>query len=182
MDDSVTIAFYSRECTLIQKHAAKIKSSVSLHYVERNCFSNCVNNMEAMETLAGCALTVVAGSLGLCAPPPTWYEWGGYGDAPHTTVKQFVSCPVTGLPDVHFWFEAADGNIWDVLDLYLLNTVAPTFKKTVDRRGLVHGYFVNGKPASELESIGLKYVKTTPLVEEILVRRHISNVTVKKFM
>jgi hypothetical protein len=161
---------------MIREHAAKKKTVVYLQYIERNCFGNCIKNMEPFETLAGCELTVVAGSLGLCSPPPTWYEWGGDGDVPHATVKQFRSCPVTGLPDVHFWFESADEKIWDVLDLYLVNIVAPVRGKVIDRSGLVHGCLVAGKSRAELELIGLKYVRTSPLIEEILVRKHIANV------
>ena len=178
MEDSVTIRFYSRDRTMKKEHSAKKKTVTYLQYIERNCFGNCIQNMEPLVSLAGCELFPTAGSLGLCSPSPTWYEWGGDKDVPHTTVRQFNACPVTGLPDVHFWFESEDGKIWDVLDLYLLHTVAPVHKKNIDRSGLVHGCFITGKSKAELESIGLKYVKTTPLIEEILVRQHIDHVSI----
>ena len=178
LEDSVTICFYSRDSVMQKEHTARKSATTYLRYIERNCFSNCIMNIEPLESLAGCALTATAGSLGLCSPTPTWYEWGGYGDVPHTTVKQFSSCPVTGLPDVHFWFESEDGKIWDVLDLYLIHTVAPVHKKTIDCSGLVHGCFIAGKTRVELESIGLKYISTTPLIEHILIEKHAANTAI----
>jgi hypothetical protein len=120
MEDSTTIKLYSRDRTLQKEHVAKKETVTCLQYIERNCFSNCIKNMDALQTLAGCELVLTAGSFGVCNPSPTWYEWGGLFDTPHTKVSHFVACPFTGLPSVHFWFETRDGKIWDVLDPYIL--------------------------------------------------------------
>lgn len=175
----VTIDFFGRDCKLKKQFLAKNKTFTHLQYIERSCFSNCVKNMCHMEALAGCELELVAGSLGLCSPLPVWYIWGGFQEEIFQTVKQFRTCRVTGAPSVHFWFQnEQDGTIWDVLDvLYFLETAAPLVKKTVDTSGFVHGCLIPGKTSKELESCGLKYVPASPLIQEILVRKHTAKIS-----
>lgn len=174
-EDSITIEFYGRDCTLKKKIKAKKKSLTHLLYVERNCFSNCVKNLFPMEALAGCQLRITAGSLGMCTPSPVWYEWGGTGDSVFHTVQQFRKCQFTGLPSVHFWLESElDGKIWDVLDvLYLVEKAAPLLKKTIDTSTFVHGCLIAGRTREELEACGLKYVPADPMVQEILEKKHV---------
>lgn len=145
----------------------------ALMYVERNCFANCVSNQPAMEALAGEPLEVVAGSLGVCSPEPVWYEWGGAGSKPHETVAQFVKCAHTGLRDVHFWLRGTrTGTIWDVLDPYLLDVVAPAHAKIVTAPPLG---LVAGETREDLESRrGLRYLPATAVVNQVLVRRYMS--------
>jgi hypothetical protein len=175
-EESVTIAFYTRDCTLKKQCQATKKKFTHLLYLERNCFSNCVKNMMVLETLAGCELELMAGSFGLCMPSPIWYEWGGSEEKLFHTVKEFRACEVTGLPSVHFWLESEDGKIWDVLDPYILEIVAPTHRKTIDTRDFVHGCLIAGKTREELVSRGLQYVPAPPLVQEILVKIHASSI------
>ena len=178
-EDSVTIEFYARDNTLKKQFLAKTKDFTHLLYMERNCFSNCVKNMAALESLAGCTLELMAGSFGLCQPSPTWYEWGGQYDTVFTTVHQFSKCQFTGLPSVHFWFETTDGSIWDVLDLYVIETVAPVHCKSLDRSSFLHGCLIPGRSRKELKACGLAYVPASPLVQDILVRKHADNISVK---
>ena len=180
-EESITLEFYNRNCQLTKKFPSKKKTLTHLVYIERNCFSNCVKNMCAMEALAGCELELIAGSVGLCSlPGEIWYEWGGFKNQPHTTVQQFRRCEFTGLPDVHFWFETPDGKIYDVVDRYLLETVAPLYKKTVECTSFVHGYVILGHTRAALETCGLTYVPASPLVQEILVKHHAANIAFKE--
>jgi hypothetical protein len=168
-DTDVRIEFCQRDGASGPAVGADASSAkLTLRYVERNCFFNALQNLDAMEKLSGEQLCIVAGSLGLCAPLPCWFEWGGTGSTPHATVAQFAKCPVTGLPDVHFWLESQNGKVFDVLDMYLTEKVAPFHHKTVDTGGLMHGVLVQGTSA-ELEERGLRYIPATPLVQTCLI-------------
>lgn len=149
--------------------------------IERNCFSNCLMNLKTFQSMAQTSLEITAGSLGLSIPQPTWFEWGGSGAVPHTLVHQFTRCPHTHLPDVHFWLESPDGRIYDVLDAYLLHTVAPTFRKRIDATGFPHGCVISGLCREELASRGLVYIPASPLVQETLRRKHLSNIKIIPF-
>ena len=166
------ITFFKRDASLLLSCGPE-HAEITLQYVERNCFFNALLNLPAMEILAGKDLQLTAGSLGLCSPGPAWFEWGGTKDVPHTTVSQFSKCPVTSLPDVHFWVEDGDGLVYDVLDPYLTAVVAPYHKKQIETEGLVHGVAILGKSKLELESFGLKYLAAEPLVQVILTKQRI---------
>lgn len=140
-----------------------------LTYIERNCYSNCLVNCPVMQKIANCPLKIVCGSLGLCDPPPVWFEWGGFADTPHQTVKQFNKCPFTGLPDVHYWLENEGGKVWDVLDIYLTDTVAPFQKKCIASNVLPAGHLIPGMTYDELKGVGLMYVPAEPLVQEVMM-------------
>lgn len=163
------IVFIRRDGTVLRAVGADVSNAkVTLKYVERNCFFNAVQNLRDMEKVAGTELALVAGSLGLCSPSPCWYEWGGDGPTPHQTVARFVKCPITGMQDAHFWLESRDGIVYDVLDAYLMEVVAPFHGKKVDTSGFAHGVLVRGSK-EELEKIGLKYVPATELVQTCLI-------------
>jgi hypothetical protein len=161
----------------VTKTVGNAASPNLLLYVERNCYSNCLMNWKRMEVVAGTPLKMVSGSLGLNNPPPVWFEWGGAAGKAYSTVKQFSSCPVTGLPDIHFWFQDADGKVWDVVDPYIMHTVAPVHKKTVMVDALLDGCFIAGKTCEELKSLGLLYIPADPLVQDVMAQKHSKNIT-----
>lgn len=168
--DTIRFEFLDREGIFQSAAGASVAdASIVLKYVERNCFFNAVQNIRDIERLSGLSdLNVVAGSLGLCVPEPCWYEWGGSGDTPHQTVARFAKCPITGGQDAHFWLQAGD-IILDVLDPYLINTVAVYHNKKIDVSTFMHGVLVQGT-AEELESRGLRYVPADPLVQACLFK------------
>jgi hypothetical protein len=146
----------------------------SVAWVERSCFSNALRLLPIAERAAGKELFIVAGSLGLSAPPPVWYEWGGFGAVRHEYVHQFARCAVTGLPSVHFWISDAEaglpGRVFDVLDPYL-QRVAEIRGKRIDRAGLLHGVAIVGLELDDLERRGLRYAAASPLVSDVMVQR-----------
>lgn len=154
--------------------------TIGLKSISRNCFSNSLMNLTAFEQLAGEPVSLVAGSLGLCLPPPTWFEWGGERDVPHTAVHQFRKCPVTGLPDVHFWVQTERGTIWDIVDDYTVDIVAPTHGKTITTTGLLcGGRLIAGESVEALRARGLEYVPASDVVQHVLVNKHAQNVSIR---
>lgn len=172
LEKRVYIRFLDQNLQVV-KTCGPREAQTKLFYVERNCFGNSCTNQIEMQVLAGEPLEIVAGSLGLCAPAPTWYEWGGYNDTVHTTVHQFRRCTTTGMSSCHFWLQGVhSGKIWDVLDPYLVEQVAPPRHKTINVDTLVHGWLCAGLTVEELERCGLKYVRTELLIEKILLQHH----------
>lgn len=146
------------------------KSPHKILSIERNCYSNCVMNKEELEKLAERPLTIVGGSLGLCSPSPTWFEWGGNGDIPHKTVVQFCDCIVPGTHDMHFWLESEDEYVWDVLDPYLVD-VATIHKKRIDTTTFLNDHLICGESKAVLQTRGLLYISAQPLVQQVMKKR-----------
>lgn len=154
---------------------------VLLRSFERNCFGNCAMNIDTLQLIAGVELDVVAGSLGLCDPAPTWYEWGGTGGKVYTTEERFNTCRVTGLPSVHFWLADSDGKVWDIMDHYLIHTVMPAHKKKVDMSGFALGRVITGESVGTLKARGLLYVPAPPDIQRNLIMKSFSSVQLKKY-
>lgn len=150
-------------------------SRYTLSCLTRNCFSNMLTNKPTMTEMAGKDVEIVAGSLGVCDPAPVYFEWGGMGSSVYTKFHEFIKCPITGLPSVHWWCVDADGKVWDVLDPYLF-LVAKTWGKTIDTAGFIHGRLIAGKSVEELERQGLKYIRCDSVVDAALFKRFSENV------
>jgi hypothetical protein len=173
--DSVAIEFRNRKLSTTKRLGPR-NSKHTLVYIERNCFSNCIMNMEDVQLLAGQPLEIVGGSLGLCVPEPVYYEWGGNCSRPNQTVKEFARCPLTGMRDIHYWFQTVDGLVWDVLDPYLDFVAHVHGKHILNRQELVHGHLIAGKSREQLEKeFGLMYLPASTLVQEVMVRKQISS-------
>ena len=168
------IEYRSREGRVLENVGSCVQGTFMIS-VERNCFGNCVTNQGYLETMAGVPLHLVAGSLGLCNPAPTWYEWGGMGETVYTTAAQFAACPLTGLPSVHFWLETEDGEVWDVLDRYLIRVVAKTWSKKIDTSDFALKRIVTGKSREVLKARGLEYVPAAPRIQKTLINNARAN-------
>lgn len=178
----MTVKFMSRELKVIEKAEAVLADTdtdVTLQHIERNCFANCYANASGMEKIARENLQLVAGSLGLCNPGPTWFEWGSCDNRnPNTKVYQFTKCPVTGKRNVHFWYRTQGGHIYDILDPYL-DVVAMTWGKRLEKKGLLAGKIIPGKLPEEIErDHGLKYVEADPLVTSVLIAKYKTEISV----
>lgn len=167
----MTIVF-CRENTTTPVETVGHGDSFVFRSVARNCFGNCSMNKEPFERLTGASLRVVAGSLGLCSSEPVWYEWGGMFDKPHSRVIEFLECPITGDPDVHFWLEDETGNVYDVVDRYLRRVVAPAQNRTISTEAFAHGCVILGMSKDELKKAGLLYLPADPLVQQVLSKKH----------
>lgn len=144
-----------------------ITNAVHLTYLENNCFGNIVTNKKSFESLAGKKLSAACGAVGLCSPTPTWWEWGGtlMGSDAVLTAKNLLTCPLTGKKNCHFWLEDADGLVYDVVPLYLMQFVARVQKKTICTDEMYCECIINGVRKSRLKECGLWY-KRAPINEE----------------
>lgn len=182
--DDVKITFYDRpqrhktdKPLEVRKSVGPMHATRELRYIERNCFSNVTMNLYVLEEIAGATLQVMCGSLGVNDPAPAWYEWGGTmsSDAPCSTVIEFVERQ-SGKINAHFWLEDDNENVWDVLDVYLLDVVVPFHRKRIDTSAFVHGHLIPGMSRTELKKRGLEYVPASSLVQEVLCRRQAARV------
>lgn len=169
----ILIEFYKRDKTCFKRVGnADDDLAIYFRHVERNCFSNCIMNLQSFEKLAGCTLELIAGSCGLCTPDPVWYEWGGLGSTRHVTVADFVKKNVVpGMTEMHFWFEDADGRVWDILDPYLVTVVVPAHRKRIATSAFWHGWLIPGVDRNTLREGGLLYEPADALVQDVLVKR-----------
>ena len=165
----IVVKYYTRGRDFI-KTAGKKDAAISFLSIERNCYGNCVMNYKEMMDLARKPLKIVAGSLGLCNPEPVWFEFGGHKSEPHTKVHQFTN---KSENDVHFWLEDEDGNVWDVMDLYMLDVVAPFRKKKITTTDFLEGVVINGISKETLKECGLAYIAADEHVSEILKAMHL---------
>lgn len=171
----LAVEYYTRTMEL-KKRVGKAEAPLIFKCIERNCFGNCLMNLKNMNALAGKSLKIVAGSLGLCDPPPVWFEFGGTGSETHTVVHQFTNPTTT---DVHFWLEDEDGNVWDVVDEYLHATVAPFHRKRIDTSEFLEGSLINGISKERLKERGLAYIAADPSVSSMLVAIHLRKSAVR---
>jgi hypothetical protein len=158
--DDIGIDYRDRRGQIVEQFGNS-NPKIRLNSTERNCFGNCTMHVDLLK-YAGVDLHIVGGSLGLCDPAPTWFEWGGNA-RPHTTVNQFRT-------DIHFWMEDASGNVWDVLDSYLMRVVVPVHGKKVKTKKFRFGRFVTGMPKNELQTRGLVYIPAPAHIQDILLR------------
>jgi hypothetical protein len=131
-------------------------------------------NREAFQTFSRDRLHVTVGAYGLCkgGNGKTWFEWG---HPDQLSAKEMIRCPYAGGKNCHVWLEDAHGNVFDVLPLYIRDTVAALHRKTIDTSRFFCDALILGVSKMDLEEAGLVYIPAPREEQKKVVRHTIEN-------
>ena len=148
--------------------AASFLSDVRLlQAVDCNCSGNVFANLPALRDLFGVELHVECGSFGLVKPDgSTWVEWGVNA---HTT-EQYLRNDVAPGKNCHFWLRDAEGRVFDVLQRYVIDVVAPAHGVRLDLSRFCGEQIVNGWSRDALrDEANMVYEPASPGVQASII-------------
>jgi hypothetical protein len=147
-----------------------VKRVISFRSIDRNCGGNVKMNKDSFEKVCGKRMHTVCGSFGIRDPKTkdVWWEWGT-GDI-DSSAKDLLFCKFTGMKNCHFWLEDDDGNVYDIIQPYITNTVAPIHHIPLCLDSYVCRCIIMGKSKEELEQRGILYLPARPKVQKRVIR------------
>jgi hypothetical protein len=143
--------------------AGKIKSC---QVVDRNCSGNAYANKGPLQHAFETELHLACGGFGMIREDGTvWDEWGV--DA--QTVDEYKNNNFPRGKSCHFWLEDGEGRVFDVLQSYCIDVVAPAQGVKLDTSHFLMDCIVNGFTQDELRRAKLVYRPAAPDVQRKII-------------
>ena len=162
------------------KVAVSFMSDVRLlQAVDCNCSGNVFANLSALQDLFGVELHVECGSFGLVkSDGTTWVEWGVNA----RTTEQYLRNNVAPGKNCHFWLQDAEGRVFDVLQRYVIDVVAPAHGVCLDLSRFCGQQIVDGWTRDALrDEANLVYEPASPDVQASIIAS-VEKTMYKRFM